>query len=64
MPQNPFPGCCSKKKGQRHRHGEKVDDRQNNCWETNKKLDQRSNTKEKNAGDKKKKGQGSDMYDF
>ena len=58
MPQNPFAGCCSKKKrGPRHRNGEKVDDRQNNCWETNKKTRPEVRgqiQKKKNAGDKKK----------
>ena len=53
-----FRDAVLKKKGQKHRHGEKVDDRQNNWWEINKKLGQRSNTKEKNAGDQKKKVRG------
>ena len=48
-------------KKKRHRNGEKVDDKQNNWWEIKKKLGQRPNTKEKNAGDQRK-GQGSDMY--
>ena len=48
----------SKTKKKKWRHGEKVDDRQNNFWETNKKLGQRSYTKEKNAGDQKKKVRG------